>query len=99
MARRSPKTIGLPLAKELKANKLEDIQSHFKKMKDALDNMYKFLLSDISTIEVGGGTSDAWIYFGGKNAVGSARVGLVGTTWECQHYIAGTYVGRLESKP
>ena len=97
--RRSPKTIGLPLSKELPSNKLDAIQHHFELYKTALDNMYKLLLSDISTTSIGGGTGDAWIYFGGKNAVGSARIGLVGTTWECQHFIGGVYVGRLESIP
>ncbi len=99
---RSPKTIGLPLSKELTSNKLEDLQHHFERYKEKLDNMYKLLLSDITTIQVGSGSAIVvgdWIYFGGINAVGSVRIGLVGTDWQCQHFIAGTYTGRLASSP
>ena len=93
------KEIGLPLSKVLSSNKLEDIQHHFELYKEALDNMYKRLLSDIITPSIGGGGSDGWLYFGGKNVAGSARIGLVGTDWVCQHFIGGTYTSRLGSSP
>ena len=96
---KSPKTIGLPLPRSLKSNKLEDIQNHLRLFNEALDSMYKLLLSDISTVSIGSGIGTNWIYFGGIDAVGSARIGLVGTDWVCQHYIAGTYTSRLGSSP
>ena len=98
---RASKTIGLPLPKSLSSNKLDDIQNHLRLINEALDNMYKRLLSDITTIDIGGGSGEdsGWIYFGGKNAVGSARIGLVGTDWVCQHFIGGVYTSRLASSP
>jgi len=96
---RSKKTIGLPLPNSLKSNNVQDLQNHLRLMTDALNDMYKLLLSDINTISVGSGTGTTWIYFGGIDAVGSARIGLVGTDWVCQHYISGTYTTRLASSP
>ena len=99
---KSPKTIGLPLSKALNSNKFEDLQHHFELINRALDNMYKLLLSDITTVTVGSGSAiivGDWIYFGGINAVGSARIGLVGTDWVVQHFIAGNYASRLGSSP
>lgn len=98
---KAPKTIGLPLPKELRSNKLDDIQNHLRLISEALDNMYRLLLSDITTVDIsgGGGSGDPWIYFGGKNATGSARIGMVGTKWVVQHYISGTYKSRLGSSP
>ncbi len=101
---RSKKTIGLPLSKELKTDKLKDIQHHFELYREALDRMYQYLLSDITTIQIGDGSVIViglgdWIYFGGVDQVGSARIGLVGTEWVCQHFISGTYKSRLGSAP
>jgi hypothetical protein len=94
MGRRGPKTIGLPLARDLKSNKLEAIQHHFQLFKDALDTMYKFLLSDITTVEI---TSESesgeiWIYIGDKTSDDSWRVGISGENLNFEKRIAGAWV-------
>ena len=96
---KSPKTIGLPLAKELRSNKLEDIQHQFELFKTKLDNMYKFLLSDITTIQIGGGSAlivGDFIYFNGKDVAGSWRIGKdpSGTSWLMQFFEGGAYVSK-----
>ena len=88
---RSRKTIGLPLSKELDSNKVEAIQHHFELYKDALDNMYERLLSDITTPSVGGGSADGWIYFGDKNTDNSWRIGREGNNWVGQRREAGVW--------
>lgn len=84
------------MPKELTSNKLSDIQEHFRRWREELDKQWRLLFQDVQVIQV---DTDGWIYFGGKDAVGSARIGLVGTNWVCQHYIAGDYVSRLGSSP
>ncbi len=88
--------VSLPRPKELKSNKLEDIQEFFRKTFEELDRQWRLLFQDIATIQVDG---DGWIYFGGKNVTGSIRIGQSGTDWVVQHYIAGTYTERLKSSP
>ncbi len=78
----------------LKSNKVEDIQNFLELWRSEIDKQYRLLWEDINTIQVDG---DGWIYFGGKNAVGSARIGLVGTDWEVQLFISGAYTARLEA--
>ena len=94
---RSPKTIGLALPRTLQSNSKEDIQEFLEKWMRKFNLMYELLLSDITTVEIGGGTSDDWLYFGGKNAVDSVRIGKVSGTTEflIQHYIAGVYTSRF----
>ena len=93
---RARKALKLPRPKDLRSNKLEDIQNILRLILDELDKQWRLLFQDVDVIQV---DTDGWIYFGGKDAVGSARIGLVGTDWVCQHFIAGTYVSRLGSSP
>lgn len=93
---RAKKTLRLPRPKELRSNKLEDIQNHLRILYEELDSAWKLLWQDINTFQVDG---DNWIYFGGKNATGSIRIGQSGTDWVVQHFIAGTYTERLKSSP
>ncbi len=84
----------LPSGRELRSVKLEDIQNFFDRYRREINSQYELLFQDVSTIQV---DTDGWIYFGGKDVVGSARIGLVGTDWVCQHFIAGAYASRLAS--
>ncbi|KKN73167.1 hypothetical protein LCGC14_0403400 [marine sediment metagenome] len=93
---RARRTLKLRSDKDLKSNRLSDIQNEFRLLYEELDKQYRLLWEDVNTIQVDG---DGWIYFGGKNVTGSARIGLVGTDWVCQHFIAGTYTSRLGSRP
>lgn len=93
---RARKSLNLPRPKDLQSNKLEDIQNHLRLLYEELIKQWQLLFQDVAVIQV---DTDGWIYFGGKDAVGSARIGLVGTDWVCQHYIAGAYVSRLGSSP
>ena len=86
----------VPKARDLKSNKLKDIQVFLDRLINGINTQYELMHQDISTLQVNPGE---WIYFGGKNVVGSARIGLVGTDWVCQHFIAGTYQSRLGSTP
>lgn len=81
--------ISLPRPKELRSNRLEDIQDFLQRAFDELDRQWKLLWQDVSTIEV---DPDGWIYFGGKDVDGSWRVGRVGNNWEMQRRESGTYV-------
>ena len=58
---KSPKSIGLPLPKSLRSNKLEDVQDHLRLMNEALDSMYKLLVSDINTVSIGSDSGTNWI--------------------------------------
>ena len=81
---RATKTIGLPLSKELRSADLEAVQHHFELFKTALDDMYKRLLSDITTIKIGDGTGiivGDWIYFGDKDTDDSWRIGREDNNW------------------
>lgn len=93
---RARKALNLPRPRDLKSNKLEDLQDYFRLLFEEIDKQWRLLFQDIVTIQV---DTDGWVYFGGKNAVGSARIGMVGTDWVCQHYIAGAYISRLGSSP
>lgn len=91
---RAPKTIKLPLPKSLKSNKLEDIQNHLRLMGEALDSMYKLLLSDITTVNIGSGSDiiiGDWIYFGDARTDGSWRIGREGNNWVGQRREAGSW--------
>lgn len=94
---RARKSLNLRSHKDLKSNKLEDIQNEFRLLYAELDKQYRLLFQDVSVFQVDG---DGWIYFGGKNAVGSTRIGKSGTSdWVVQHLIAGTYTERTKSSP
>lgn len=93
---RARRTLNLPNARDLKSAGLKDVQNMFRLIITEFDKQWRLLWEDVNTIQVDG---DGWIYFGGKNAEGSARIGLAGTDWVCQHFIAGVYTSRLGSRP
>lgn len=93
---RARRALNFPRPRELTSNKLADIQEYFRRLQEELDKQWRLLFQDVQVFQV---DPDGWIYFGGKDAVGSARIGLVGTDWVCQHYIAGAYASRLGSSP
>ncbi|KKN74432.1 hypothetical protein LCGC14_0390520 [marine sediment metagenome] len=93
---RSRPALKLPMPRELTTNKVGDIQDHFRLWREEMDKQWRLLFQDVAVIQV---DTDGWIYFGGKDVTGSARIGLVGTDWVCQHYIAGAYASRLGSSP
>ena len=91
-----PSLMALAMPNELRSTSLADMQQFLGRWRDELDRQWRLLWQDVSVIQV---DTDGWIYFGGKNAVGSARIGLVGTDWVCQHFIGGAYASRLASSP
>lgn len=93
---RARPALKFPRPRDLKTNKLEDVQEMFRLLLEELDKQWRLLFQDVSTIQVDG---DGWIYFGGKNATGSIRIGQDGTDWVVQHYIAGTYTERFKTSP
>ena len=93
---RARKSLKLPSHKDLKSNKLEDIQNYLRLLNEELDRQWRLLWEDANTLQVDG---DNWIYFGGKNQTGSIRIGQSGTDWVVQHLIAGTYTERMKSSP
>jgi len=102
MGRRSPKTIGLPLSKSLEKTDLAAIQHHFELYKEALDNMYKFLMSDITTVEItegGGGDGGAWLYIGDKDTDGSWRIGIVEPDLNKERRESGVWVPKAADTP
>lgn len=103
MGRRSPKTIGLPLPRSLESNSLEAIQHHFDLYKTALDNMYKFLMSDITTIEItdggGSGGEGPYIYFGDKDTDGSWRIGIAEPDLNKERRESGVWVPKAADTP
>ena len=50
---RAEKTIGLPRARDLKSNKLKDIQDHLSVLYDALDKSYRLTFQDIAILKPG----------------------------------------------
>lgn len=54
---RAPKTLQLLKPKELKSNKLEDLQEHFRRLNEELDRAYKLLKDDM---ESGGWQTAHW---------------------------------------
>ncbi len=94
---RARKTLKLRSHRDLKSNSAEAIRNEFRLLYEELDKQYRLLWEDINTLQVDG---DGWIYFGGKNAVNSIRIGKTGTSdWVVQHFIAGTYTERMKSSP
>ncbi len=81
-------------------------ENDFSDLEDYISKLIKFIEEDVYTKItermnwiLDRINDDGWTYFGGKNVTGSARIGLSGTDWVCQHYIAGTYTERLKSSP
>ena len=105
MGRRSPKTIGLPLSKDLEAVDLEAIRHMFELYKTALDNMYRFLMSDISTIEITGVAdpddpgSGPWLYIGDKGTDGSWRIGISSPDLNKERRESGVWVPKAADTP
>ena len=50
---RAEKTIPLPRAKDLKSNKLKDIQDHLQIVYDAIDKAYRLTFQDIAILKPG----------------------------------------------
>ena len=48
---RTKKTLRLPRSKELKSNKLEDIQNHLQLLYDELDKAWRLIFQDVTTRE------------------------------------------------
>ncbi len=88
---RSKKSIQLPTAGELESNKLEDIRDFMRKILDELDKQWQLLHQDVETIQV---DSDEFIYFGGKDTLGTFRLGRSGADWILEHQTTtiGTWV-------
>lgn len=88
---RAKKTLRLPKPKELRSNKLADIQRFFEVLCDELDKAYRRLYQDVATIQV----DDAgWIYFGNKDTDGTWRIGRAGTAWNMERRESGTWVAK-----
>ena len=86
---RSKKSLGsLPRPKDLKSNKLEDIQDFLEQMISELDRQWRLLHQDVSTIQI---DADGFIYFGGKDTDGSWRVGRIGADWVLEHRDSGVW--------
>ena len=101
MGRRSPKTIGLPLSKDLEAVDLEAIRHMFELYKTALDNMYRFLMSDITTVEINETDEDGsvWLYIGDKDTDGSWRIGIVDPDLNKERRESGVWVPKAADTP
>ena len=85
---RSPKTIRLPRPKELRSNKVEDIQNFIERFFTELDSVYRKLHQDLSTIQI---DDDGWVYFGNKDTNGSWRIGRSGDDMKMQLLVTGTW--------
>lgn len=85
---RAKSSLRLPRPKDLKSNKLEDIQDHLRKLYEELDKAWRLLWQDVSTIQV---DEDGWIYFGNKDTDGTYRIGRDGTAWNMERRESGTY--------
>ena len=86
---------------ELEDVTLESVQHMFELYKTALDNMYRYLMSDITTIEI---TDDVdsggkWLYIGDKGTNGSWRIGISGTDLNSERRESGTWVPKAASTP
>ncbi len=82
---------GLPRPRDLRSNKLEDIQVYLQQLVTELDNQWRLLFQDVSTIQV---DADGFIYFGNKDTLGTWRIGRSGADWVLEHQTTtvGTWV-------
>ncbi len=87
----SNKTLTLPLARELQSNKLTDIQEFLDRLIDRLEKAHRRLWQDIQTIQI---PATGFIYFGGKDTLGTFRLGRIGADYVLQHQTTtiGTWV-------
>ncbi len=83
------KSLKLPRPRDLKSNKLKDIQDWLQKYIDEHDKQYRLLVQDITTIQV---EADNFIYFGGKDTDGSWRQGRDGNNFVTQRRESGVWV-------
>ena len=88
---RAKKTLRLPKPRELKSNRLKDIQEFLGRFFDELDKAYRLLWQDLATIQV---DDDGWIYFGNKDTDGTWRIGRSGMAWNMEKRESGTYVAK-----
>lgn len=88
---RARKTLNLQRPKDLKSNKLEDIQDYFRLLFEELDKQWRLLFQDVATIQV---DDEGWIYFGNKNTDGTWRIGRSGTAWNMERRESGSYVAK-----
>lgn len=88
---RARKTLKLPRPKELRSNKVSDIQEHFRRLYEELDKQWRLLFQDVAVIQV---DTDGWIYFGGKETDGTWRIGRSGNDWNMERRESGTYVAK-----
>ncbi len=88
---RARKALNLPRPKDLKSNSLEDIQNILRLLFEEIDSQWRLLFQDVSTIQVDSG---GFIYFGGKDTLGTWRLGRIGADWVLQHQTTtvGTWV-------
>lgn len=76
---------------DLRSNKLKDLQDFFRKAFDELDKQWRLLHQDVSVIQL---EPDGFIYFGGKDQLGTFRIGRVGDDYVLEHQTTtiGTWV-------
>ena len=88
---RAKKDIGLQGPKELRSNSLQDIQEFLQRWKDELDRTYRLVLSDITTVQIGSGTTGNFLYFGDADTDGSWRIGKSGADYVLEHRDSGVW--------
>ena len=94
---RARKTLGLPLARELKSNSLTDLQNFFGQLFTELDKQWRLIHQDVSTIQL---DDDGFLYFGNKDTLGTFRLGRDGADWVLEHQTTtiGTWVRIRKTK-
>lgn len=88
---RARKSLKLPRPKDLKSNKLEDVQNHLRLLHEEIDKQWRLLFQDLSVIQV---DDDGWIYFGNKDTDGTWRIGRSGNDWTLERRESGTWTGK-----
>ena len=91
------------MSKDLEAVDLEAIRHMFELYKTALDNMYRYLMSDITTVEITGGggpgETGSWLYIGDKDTDGSWRIGIVEPDLNKERRESGVWVPKAADTP
>lgn len=82
-------SLNLPRARDLKSNKLKDIQDFLEKQQGEIDRQYRLMFQDILTLQV---PADRFIYWGGKDTDGSWRIGRDGDNLITQRLESGVWV-------
>lgn len=95
---KSQKTIGLPLENILQGKVAPEVIDLFRLYREMLENMFKRLISDITTIKIGDGAAlviGDWIYFGGDpEDADTWRVGIENGKWVGQFWDGSEYVSK-----